>query len=135
MLFWTAALSSRSFCARSLTAALAVALLLAMLGQSQAADPEPKRVLMLQSFGLRFKPCTDFAEYLRPEMIKQSKVPIDFQDLSLLSARLDATRRHHLSNTYKHCMGKSLLTSLSPSVRQPPSSCSGIALNFFPKLP
>ena len=77
------------FARGSFTAALAVALLLATLGQSQAADPEPKRVLMLQSFGLRFKPWTDFAEYLRPEMIKQSKVPIDFQDLSLLSARLD----------------------------------------------
>jgi hypothetical protein len=27
---------------------------------------------MLQSFGLRFKPWTDFAEFLRPEMTKQS---------------------------------------------------------------
>jgi len=131
MRFRQIAIRSRSFCARTIAAALAVALLLATFCQSQAA--EPKRVLMLQSFGLRFKPCTDFAEYLRPEMIKQSKVPIDFQDLSLLSARLDATRRHHLSNTYKHCMGKSLLTSLSPSVRQQPSSYSGIALNFSQK--
>ena len=31
----------RSFCARTFTAALAVALLLATLGQSQAVDPEP----------------------------------------------------------------------------------------------
>ncbi|UFW41684.1 HAMP domain-containing histidine kinase [Bradyrhizobium sp. WSM471] len=44
---------------------------------------------MLQSFGLRFKPWTDFAEYLRSEMIKQSNVPIDFQDHSLLTARVD----------------------------------------------
>ncbi|MDE5454187.1 GHKL domain-containing protein [Bradyrhizobium sp. CSA112] len=88
------AVSFRSFCARTFFGALSVALLLATLCQSQAADPEPKRVLMLQSFGLRFKPWTDFAEFLRPEMTKQSKVPIDFQDHSLLTARLDDDRAH-----------------------------------------
>ena len=66
MRFRQIAIRSRSFCARTIAAALAVALLLATFCQSQAA--EPKRVLMLQSFGLRFKPWTDFAEFLRPEM-------------------------------------------------------------------
>jgi signal transduction histidine kinase len=75
--------------ARSFTAALAIAVLLATLGQSQAADPEPKRVLMLQSFGLRFKPWTDFAEFFRSELNKQSKAPIDFLDHELLTARVD----------------------------------------------
>ena len=89
MHFWRAAVSWRSFCARTFTAALAVALLLATLCQSQAADPEPKRVLMLQSFGLRFKPWTDFAEILRTEISRQSKAPIDFQDHTLLTARVD----------------------------------------------
>ena len=89
MLFWTTSLSFRSFCARIVTAALAVALLLATLSQSQAADPEPKRVLMLQSFGLRFKPWTDFAEILRTEISRQSKAPIDFLDHTLLTARVD----------------------------------------------
>ncbi|MDE5452721.1 GHKL domain-containing protein [Bradyrhizobium sp. CSA112] len=92
MRFWPTALSWRRFCARTFTAVLAAALLLATLCQSQAADPEPKRVLMLQSFGLRFKPWTDFAAFLRPAMIKQSKVPIDFQDHSLLTARVDDDR-------------------------------------------
>jgi signal transduction histidine kinase len=89
MRFWLFSLSSRSFCRRTFAAPLVVALLLATLGPGRAAGPEPKRVLMLQSFGLRFKPWTDFAEFLRPQMIKQSKVPIDFQDHSLLSARVD----------------------------------------------
>ncbi|MET4482962.1 HAMP domain-containing sensor histidine kinase [Bradyrhizobium sp. F1.13.3] len=80
---------SRAISARIFSAALVIALLLAAPGQSRAAGPEPKRVLVLQSFGLRFKPWTDFAEYLRSEMSKQSKVPIDFQDHSLVSARLD----------------------------------------------
>ena len=44
---------------------------------------------MLQSFGLHFKPWTDFAETLRSEMTRQSKAPIDFQDHILLTARLD----------------------------------------------
>jgi signal transduction histidine kinase len=87
MRFWLA--PWRSFCSRTLTAVLAVALLLATLCQSQAADPEPKRVLMLQSFGLRFKPWTDFAEIFRSELIKQSNAPIDFLDHALLTARVD----------------------------------------------
>jgi hypothetical protein len=81
-----------SFCTRTFTAALVIALLQATLAQSQAADPEPKRVLVLQSFGLRFKPWTDFSEHLRREMTKQSKIPIDFQDHSLLTARIDDER-------------------------------------------
>jgi hypothetical protein len=88
MRFWPAASSWRPFRAWAFTAALAIALLLATMGQSQAANPEPKRVLMLQSFGLRFKPWTDYAQYLRLEMINRSKGPIDFQDHSLLTARL-----------------------------------------------
>ena len=74
MHFWLAAVSWRSFCARTFTAALAIALLLATLCQSQAADPEPKRVLMLHSFGLRFKPWTDYAETIRSEISRQAKV-------------------------------------------------------------
>ncbi|MCK1269452.1 GHKL domain-containing protein [Bradyrhizobium sp. 49] len=89
MRFCLFSLSWRSFCRRTFAAPLVVALLLATLGPGRAADPEPKRVLMLQSFGLRFKRWTDFAEFLRPQMIKQSKVPIDFQDHSLLSALVD----------------------------------------------
>ena len=50
-------------------AALAIALLRATLCQSQAADAEPKRVQMLHSFGLRFKPWTTPAETLRDESL------------------------------------------------------------------
>jgi hypothetical protein len=87
----TASITARisSIRARIFAAALAITLLPAMLCRSQAADPAPKRVLMLQSFGLRFKPWTEFAEYLRSEMSKQSKAPIDFLDHTLLTARVD----------------------------------------------
>ena len=65
MRFWQLATLFQSSCARTFTAALAIALLLATLGQSQAADPEPKRVMMLHSFGLRFRPWTDYSEVIR----------------------------------------------------------------------
>jgi len=63
----------------------------AFLAQPAAAqgNAEPKRVVMLHSFGLRFKPWTDYAEMLRSEMFRQSKAPIDFQDQALLTARVD----------------------------------------------
>ena len=87
MRFWLAALSWRSFCARTFTAALAIALLLATLCQSQAAGPEPKRVLMLHSFGPRFKPWSDYAQAIRSEISQQRHKPVDFLDHSLVNAR------------------------------------------------
>jgi signal transduction histidine kinase len=87
MRLWLAALPWRLFCARTLTAALAVALLLATLCQSQAADPETRRVLMLHSFGPRFKPWSDYAQSIRSELGQQWQKPLDFLDLSLVNAR------------------------------------------------
>jgi hypothetical protein len=92
MRLWLAALPWRFFCTRTLTAALAVALLLTTLYQSQAADPKPKLVLMLHSFGLRFKPWTDYAEAIRSEISRKSKTPVDYHDHSLLNARLGADK-------------------------------------------
>jgi signal transduction histidine kinase len=90
MHFWQLAILNRSFCARTFTAALAIALLLATLGQSQAADPEPKRVMMLHSFGLRFRPWTDYSEALRAELSRRASV--EFQDHSLLNARRNSDK-------------------------------------------
>jgi signal transduction histidine kinase len=90
MHFWMTALPWRSFCGRTFTAVLTIALMLATPCQSQAADPEPKRVLMLHSFGLRFKPWTTYAEALRTELSRRKSV--DFQDQSLLSARLSSDK-------------------------------------------
>src|SRR6476620_1106305 len=77
----------RFFCARTFIAALVVALLLATLGQSQAADPETKRVLMLHSFGPRFKPWSDYAQSIRSDISQQWQKPVDFLDMSLVTAR------------------------------------------------
>ena len=89
MRFWLAALSWRSFCARTFTAALAIALLLATLCQSQAADPAPKRILMLHSFGPRFKPWSDYEQSIRTEISRRWQKPVDFLDQSLVNTRLE----------------------------------------------
>ncbi|MGR4925795.1 ATP-binding protein [Bradyrhizobium sp. CAR08] len=44
---------------------------------------------MLHSFGLRFKPWTEYAQIIRSEISRRFKAPIDFHDHSLLTARLD----------------------------------------------
>ena len=86
MHFWPMALSWKTYCARTITAALGIALTLATLGQSQA-DPEPKRVMMLHSFGPRFKPWSDYAQTIRSEISQQWHRPVDFLDHSLVNAR------------------------------------------------
>src|SRR6266436_3803801 len=87
MRLWLAALPWRFFCARTLTAALAVALLLATQTQSQAADPEPKRVMILHSVGREFRPWNTYAKDIRAELDRQSRWPVDVQEHSLVSAR------------------------------------------------
>ena len=104
MRFWQNALPFRSFCARTFTAALAIALLLAMLTKSQAADVEHKRVMMLHSFGLRFKPWTDYARIIRSEISRQSRTPIDFHDHSLLNARQDDEKSDSAFVEYLHTL-------------------------------
>ena len=89
MRFWQTATSFRSICARPFTAALTVTLLLAALCQSQAADPEAKRVMMLHSFGPRFKPWSDYEQYIRSEISRRWQKPVDFIDQSLVNTRLN----------------------------------------------
>ena len=57
-------------------------------GTSSRAEGEPKKVLVLHSFGLRFKPWTDYAQIIRSEITRKSQRSVDFHDHSLLNARL-----------------------------------------------
>jgi len=77
----------RTFWPRTFTAVLAVALLLATLCPSQAADPEPKRVMILHSVGREFRPWNTYAKDIRAELDRQSRWPVDVQEHSLVSAR------------------------------------------------
>jgi signal transduction histidine kinase len=62
----------------------AVALLLVMTG---SALSEPKRVLLLHSFGCDFLPWSEYARSLREELDRQSKEPVDIFEASLATAR------------------------------------------------
>jgi signal transduction histidine kinase len=69
----------------------AAVVLVVSIGEA-AAHPKlaaPKQILFLHSFGLRFKPWTDYAEAIRSEISRQAKSPVDFHDHSLLTARLN----------------------------------------------
>ena len=62
----------RCFFALPVLFALTMATLLTA-STSSRADAEPKRVLMLHSFGLRFKPWTDHAQFIREEISRRSR--------------------------------------------------------------
>jgi signal transduction histidine kinase len=90
----------RSFCARTLTAALVAALSLGMRGHSQAADPEAKRVMILHSVGREFRPWNVYAKDIRAELDRQSRWPVDVQEHSLVSARSNDSRAEDLFLDY-----------------------------------
>src|SRR3954462_4317051 len=92
----------RCFCARAFATALAVALWLGTLCQTQAADPPPKRVLMLHSFGPRFKPWSDYEQSIRLEISRRWPKPLDFLDQSLVNARLEDENSEVLFAEYLH---------------------------------
>src|SRR6266478_966127 len=63
---------------------LGAILLLAMTG---AAFSEPKRVMLLHSFGRDFAPWNEYARTIREELTLQSKEPVDIFEASLATAR------------------------------------------------
>jgi len=68
---------------------LAAALLIAFPFMSVACAQvaEPKRVMLLHSFGRDFKPWSDYARSIRAELERQSRWPVDITEHSLVSAR------------------------------------------------
>jgi signal transduction histidine kinase len=56
---------------------------------SAAPRGEPKRVLILHSFGRDFLPWSEYARVIRLELEQQSPWPIDLQEHNLLSARFN----------------------------------------------
>ena len=89
MRFWRIGLAIQLFFARAVIGSLATAIVLGAQTPSSAADPEPKRVMMLHSFGPRFKPWSDYAQTIRSEISQRWHKPVDFLDHSLVNARQD----------------------------------------------
>jgi signal transduction histidine kinase len=103
MRLWRNAVAFRLFFAWSVVASLATAILLVTQAHGQT-NIEPKRVLMLHSFGLRFKPWTEYAQIIRSEMSRRFKAPIDFHDHSLLTARLGDDQSDRPFVNYLHSL-------------------------------
>jgi ABC-type uncharacterized transport system substrate-binding protein len=82
------ALSLLSLFALSVLYLFATASFLGMTA-SGAAAAEPRRVMMLHSFGPRFKPWSDYAETIRAEINRQSRKSVDFVDHGLVNARVN----------------------------------------------
>jgi signal transduction histidine kinase len=78
---------------RTVAARLGVCLLIwvAILpgAASGAERSEPKRVLMLHSFGRDFRPWSEIALSIKTELERQSQWPLDIQEHTLLTARFN----------------------------------------------
>jgi signal transduction histidine kinase/ABC-type uncharacterized transport system substrate-binding protein len=62
-------------------------ILLLLTACSAVAAAEPKRVMLLHSFGRDFKPWSEYAKSIRAELERQSPWPLDITDHSLITAR------------------------------------------------
>jgi hypothetical protein len=74
---------------RSIALIPLITCLLAALICEVASAAEPRRVLLLHSFGRDFRPWSEYAKTIRAELIRQSPWPLDFVEYSLTTARFD----------------------------------------------
>ena len=64
-----------------------VVVLAVSLGCPTGFAAESKRVMLLHSFGLDFKPWSEYAKSIRSQLVRQSPWPLDIVDISLVTAR------------------------------------------------
>src|SRR5262249_1057913 len=67
-----------------------IALIICLLGALVCEvgwGAEPRRVLLLDSFGRDFRPWSEYAKAIRSELNRQSPWPLDFVEHSLTTAR------------------------------------------------
>jgi signal transduction histidine kinase len=64
-----------------------IAFLVASFACSIALAAEPKRVMLLHSFGREFKPWSEYAREIRTQLVQQSPWALDITEHSLVSAR------------------------------------------------
>ncbi|APG10141.1 ATPase [Bradyrhizobium japonicum] len=113
------------------TTLLGLGLLLAacmLSGPARAAEPgsaarsEPKRVLILHSFGREFRPWSEYARSIKAELGRQSPWPLDVQEHTLLSARFnnpgpEAPFVEYLSSLYQGKPPDIVLSIGAPAAR------------------
>jgi hypothetical protein len=56
---------------------------------SSASRGDPKRVLILHSFGREFRPWSEYAQSIKADLDRKSPWPLDLQEHTLLTARFN----------------------------------------------
>ena len=113
------------------TVALWLGLLLAVCtlpGSVSAVEPdatarnEPKRVLVLHSFGREFRPWSEYARSIKVELERRSPWPLDIQEHTLLTARFngpgpEAPFVEYLASLYQSELPDIVLSVGAPAAR------------------
>ena len=73
--------------------AMILSVVLLLCTAVSAAASEPKRVLILDSFGHDFAPWNEYATDIRAELLRQSPEPIDLYEASLATARFTGNQQ------------------------------------------
>lgn len=115
--------------ARAAVLCLGLLLAVCMLpGSVWAGEPdatarnEPKRVLMLHSFGREFRPWSEYARSIKVELERQSPWPLDIQEHTLLTARFngpgpEAPFVEYLASLYQGELPDIVLSVGAPAAR------------------
>jgi len=107
----------------------AVVLLFAMTGE---AFSEPKRVMLLHSFGRDFAPWSEYARIIREELGSKSKEPLDIFETSLATARFAEDEEGPFVDYLHALLSSDSSTWSSPSARRRLTSSSETGRGFFP---
>ncbi|MCA1454649.1 GHKL domain-containing protein [Bradyrhizobium sp. BRP22] len=97
---------------------------------------EPKRVLLLHSFGRDFRPWSEFARTIRAELERQSPWPLDLQEQTLLTARFNNPGREAPFVDYLRSLYQDVAPDIVISIGAPAASfVQRYRAELFPNTP
>lgn len=90
--------------------------------QNATAHNQPKRVLVLHSFGREFRPWSEYARSIKAGLERQSRWPLDIQEHTLLTARFnnpgpEAPFVEYLHSLYQDALPDIVLSIGAPAAR------------------
>ena len=105
-----------------------------VLGAVSAATAEPKRVLLINSYGREFAPWSEYAEEIRAQLQEEWERPLDIYELSLTTALL-GQGEHDFAN-YLHTLFSDREPDLVLTIGAPAASfVLQYRQNLFPATP
>ena len=113
-----------------------LALMVFVLAATDAVAAEPKRVLLLHSFGPQFVPWVFFAGQFREELFKQSPDKIDLYEASLEGARFQQTDEQRPIVEYLAALFQNRKLDLIVTIGAPATFfVQQYRAQFFPNVP